>query len=264
MREAIRSMADPGDFQTTQYAFAAHIRDPQVNPAPADVEDRRMAIYRDLFRNNIDSFLRDSLPVLHTLLPAQHWDSMVDDFIARHRCHSPYFLDIPREFLTYLEQERDGHPEDPPFLFELAHYEWAELALSVAEDNPALPDLIPDGDLLKGIPVISPLAWPLKYRFAVHRIGNGYQPFTPGEQPTYLLLYRDREQTVRFLELNPVSARLLDLLHNPEDERAISGKSALLQIADELQHPNPDTVITGGRDILADWRSRNILLGIRG
>ncbi|HKX55116.1 MAG TPA: putative DNA-binding domain-containing protein, partial [Xanthomonadales bacterium] len=34
-------------------AFAAHIRNPAVAPAPADVEDRRMQIYRDLFFNNI-------------------------------------------------------------------------------------------------------------------------------------------------------------------------------------------------------------------
>jgi len=34
------------EFMRTQYAFAAHIRDPQHQPAPADIEDRRIAIYR--------------------------------------------------------------------------------------------------------------------------------------------------------------------------------------------------------------------------
>ncbi len=48
-----------------QYAFAAHIRDPQHAAPPADIEDRRMGIYRELFFNNLDSSLTDTLPVLH-------------------------------------------------------------------------------------------------------------------------------------------------------------------------------------------------------
>lgn len=42
-------MPDLPLFKKTQYEFAAHIRDPQLNPKPADVEARRMNIYTDLF-----------------------------------------------------------------------------------------------------------------------------------------------------------------------------------------------------------------------
>ncbi|RKZ79734.1 MAG: DUF2063 domain-containing protein, partial [Gammaproteobacteria bacterium] len=44
-------------FIDTQYQFAGHIRDPEHNPAPADIEQRRMAIYRELFYNNIEGFI---------------------------------------------------------------------------------------------------------------------------------------------------------------------------------------------------------------
>jgi hypothetical protein len=54
------------EFQQKQYAFAAHIRDPEQNPAPAGVEDRRMAIYRELFFNN-----------LHNLIGSTLWPSTV-------------------------------------------------------------------------------------------------------------------------------------------------------------------------------------------
>ena len=40
-------MADNSDFQAKQFAFAAHIRDPQHVAAPDGIEDRRMAIYRE-------------------------------------------------------------------------------------------------------------------------------------------------------------------------------------------------------------------------
>ncbi len=52
------------EFQQKQYAFAAHIRDPENNPAPDGVEDRRMAIYRELFFNNLHNLLGSTFPVI--------------------------------------------------------------------------------------------------------------------------------------------------------------------------------------------------------
>ena len=255
------------DFQARQLAFAAHIRDPERQPPPADVEDRRMAIYRDLFYNNIESFLADTLPVLRRILDDTDWHALVRDFFARHRCHSPYFLDIPREFLRYLDEVRGEHPEDPPFLAELAHYEWIELALSVAEAVPPPAGLDPEGDLLAGTPVVSPLAWPLAYRYPVHRIGPDYRPQAPPQTPTWLMVYRDAGDAVHFLVLNAVSARLFDLLANGPDDPGqpieLTGLSALERVAAELQHPDPAQVIQAGRDQLEDWRDRGILLGSR-
>ena len=57
-------MAEQRSFQDKQYAFAAHIRDPEHRPAPEGIEDRRMAIYRELFFNNIRSLLARNYPVL--------------------------------------------------------------------------------------------------------------------------------------------------------------------------------------------------------
>ena len=242
-----------------QYAFAAHIRDPEANPRPADVEDRRMAIYRELFYNNVEGFLANGFPVLKEILDEASWHAMARDFLARHRCHSPLFLEIPREFLAYLEDERGERADDPPFLRELAHYEWVELAVSVAEEG-ALPACDPDADLLATRPLLSPLAWPLSYRFDVHRIGPDYQPAEPPEQPTYLLVYRDADDDVGFLELNPVSARLFALLQEDGDE---DGRGVLARIAAELGHPDPQVVIDGGLDILEAWRQRGIVLGGR-
>jgi hypothetical protein len=246
-----------------QYEFAAHIRDPENHRAPHDIEDRRMGIYRELFYNNVEGFLSNSFPVLHKLMDDTSWHAMARDFYARHRCHSPLFLEIPREFLNYLEQDRGDRKDDLPFLRELAHYEWVELALSVAEAGDVecrAREAAPEGsggDLLDGSPVVSTLAWPLSYRYPVHRISPEFMPATPAEQTTYLLVYRDLDDEVGFIELNPVSARLFALL---QEDRALSGRQALEQIAAELQHPNPGVVIDGGRQILQEWRQRGIVL----
>jgi hypothetical protein len=244
-------------FIDQQYAFTAHIRDPDRNAAPPGVQDRRMAIYRDLFYNNVEGFLANGFPVLRRLLDDAHWHALARDFFARHRSRSPLFAEIPREFVDYLERERGVHEDDPPFLHELAHYEWIELALAIAEtEMPQEAD--PHGDLVDGAPLLSPLAWPLMYRFPVHRIAPDCIPDSPGEQPTYLMAYRDREDEVGFVELNPVSARLFALL---QETPGMTGRAALAVIAGELQHPDPAVVLEGGRQILRQWQQRGIVLG---
>jgi len=249
--------ADKPDFIRQQYAFAAHIRDPQRHPAPAGIEDRRMAIYRELFYNNVEGFLANNFPVLREILDDDSWHALAHDFFARHRSHSPLFMEIPREFLAYLDEERGAHDGDPPFMRELAHYEWVELALSLAEhETPAPADNA--ADLLDGIPVLSSLAWPLSYQYPVHRIGPDYLPGSCGDQPTYLLVYRDAEDRVGFIELNPVSARLFSLLQERPDQ---TGRTLLRQIADELQHPDVEAVVRGGSAILDEWRQLGVVLG---
>lgn len=252
------AMTEPG-FKKYQYEFTAHLRDPEHNPAPEGIEDRRIGIYRDLLYNNVESFIANGFPVLRSLYNDDDWHSMVRDFFANHQSTSPYFLEISQEFLDYLQSEHELQPQDPAGLLELAHYEWVELALTVADEEIDLNGIDPNGDLLAGHPVLSPLAWPLAYQYPVHRMGPDNLPAAPFEQPTYLVVYRDRNDEVRFLEINPVTARLVSLLQeNPE----ISGELALEQIAQEMNHPNRELVIEGGLSALQELQSYGIVLGV--
>jgi hypothetical protein len=248
------------DFQRVQLQFAAHLRHPQHSAAPAGIEDRRLQIYRDLFYNNAEDFLSNAFPVLRRISSDEVWHRRVRDFYARHECQQPQFYKIAEEFLRYLETERGEHADDPAFLRELCHYEWVELELSVSELklSPELAD--PNGDLLDGRPFLSPLAWALSYDYPVHRIGPEFQPQAPGGQPTYLIVHRDRHDDVHFMEINAVTARLLQLL---EEDTAASGRDLLQRIAGELQHPQPQVVVQGGADTLKELRVRDIVIGTR-
>src|SRR3546814_1583276 len=92
-----------------------------------------------------------------------------------------------------------------PWLRELAHYEWAELALQISEATRE--DIVHDarGDLLAGCPLPSPLAWPLAYAWPVHRIGPDHQPLQQPAEPTLLLLRRESDGKVSFHVLSPRS-----------------------------------------------------------
>jgi len=251
-------MTEPG-FKKHQYDFTAHLRDPEHNPAPQGIEERRIGIYRDLLYNNVEGFIASGFPVLRSIYSDDSWHRMVRDFFARHKSSTPYFLEISQEFLDYLQSEHEPQPEDPQGLLELAHYEWVELALMVSDETADLDMINPNGDLLSGHPILSPLAWPLAYQYPVHKMGPDYLPDQPPPQPTYLIVYRNRLDEVKFLEINPVTARLINLLQeNPE----ITGELALDQIVREMDHPNRDIVIQGGLSALQELQSYGILLGV--
>lgn len=95
----------PPAFFKTQFDFAAHLRDPEVNRAPSGIEDRRMKIYRELIYNNIESFISSGFPILRSITKDDKWHSMVRDFVSHHNSSTPYFLEISQEFLQFLQEE---------------------------------------------------------------------------------------------------------------------------------------------------------------
>ena len=240
-----------------QYAFAAHLRYPNKNPAPTDIDKRRMDVYSELFFNNVVKFLGGNFPITRKILGNTGWQSLMRDYYRDHVSHSPLFPDMPREFLAYLIDERQARPDDPPFLYEFAHYEWVEAGLMLAADPPEQ-HFDPSGNLMTERPILIEPAWLLSYRFAVNEISESYQPQAPAEEPLHYLVYRNADFKIVFLKLNNVSARLFELL---QSDPKLTGKIALEKIVSELNHPQPETVIAGGQQMLKQWRVKNVILG---
>ena len=253
-------MASLPRFTQAQYEFAAFIRDPESNPKPADVEARRMNIYSELFFNNVEDFISNTYPVLKRITPENEWQNMMRDYFSQHISHTPLFPEMPREFLKYLETERKN-PNDAPFIKELAHYEWIELALMTSDlDTDIDWDFIDtDGDLLNNQPIMSPLAWPLTYQYPVQQISEDFLPESPSEQPVYLLVYRNKEDEVHFMELNPVTALLVQLIN---EDNGLTTKQMLDVIVEKLNLPDPEAVFNGGYQIIQDLKNRNVILGV--
>lgn len=247
-------------FKKHQYEFTAHIRDPENNARPDGIEDRRMGIYRELFYNNVEGFISGGFPVLRKIYNDENWHAMVRDFFANHQSKTPYFLEISQEFLDYLQNERTAHKEDPAGLVELAHYEWVELALHVSDESISMDNIDANGDLLTSHPVFSPLAWPLVYEFPVHLMGPDNLPAQAPAQATYLVVYRNRKDQVNFLEINPVTARLIGLLQENED---YNGLDAIEDIAADMKHLDPEVIKQGGLAALQELQQYGIILGTR-
>ena len=248
--------ADPPDFLEVQRAFAAHIRNPERNPPPGEVESRRMQVYVRLFHRNIASFLANGFPTARSVLEAGRWRELVQGFIHRHASETPYFLDIGQEFMAFLDD--DASLDVPDWLLELCHYEWVRRSLGSDGQEIPVAGIDPGGDLLAGRVAVSPLARPLCYRYRVHEIEPGRLPEGTAGGATWLIACRRRNDSVHFVKSNALTHRLVELL-----EPGISGDEALVSVSAEFPRIDAGRLRREGAETLERLRDAEVLLGVR-
>lgn len=242
------------DFQRYQHAFTAHIRDPKKNPKPNDVNEERMAVYREGVYKNIFESASVCFPVCQATLSEQEWDSIIRKFVANHHASSPIFRDIPHELVKFL----DTDAETPDYIKQLAHYEWVELAISMQQTDVNLNNMMLSNtsDLLKEVPVMAPAHMLLQYDYPVQKISAQFKP--EHIESTHLLVFRNESFAVNFIELNLMTYALLNMINE-----GITGKQALTLLAEQIQHPEPNVIIEFGHGVLQDLLQQQAIIGSR-
>lgn len=212
-------------FQAVQAEFAAHIRDPDSNQGPSDIERRRLAVYKRLFYDNIESFCARTFKAFRALADDEYWHSLIRSFIKSHRCSTPYFREIPNEFLQFLI-EREESDERYPFMIELCHFDLVRIELYFA------PESIEGKNRLTSLDSCiqrSPLVRLLSYQWPVHKIDEDFEASRTPAEATWLIAYRDRKSDVEFLVSNPRTIRMLEVLEQPQSVREL-----IQELAEEL------------------------------
>lgn len=249
------------EFMKIQQAFAEHIKNPNKNACPKDVDDRRMAIYRDLFFGNVMGFLSGAFPVLSEIIGEPRWSDIGRDFFSHHNSKTPYFLEISQEFLSYLEHGYSSIESDPVFLYELAHYEWLELFVDVEPEGPSV-EVDSDGDVLSSRPVLSPVVEGFLYQYPVHQVS--LENPSPEPKPSALIVYRKRDDSVGFVESNSFTLQLLALLKQQALAGLdLTGQELLNQLLRQSGLENSEAAYQGGVAILKQWQVLGIILGTR-
>ncbi len=248
------------DFKQVQRQLANHLRDPKHHPPPEGLEDRRLDIYRQLFFKNISGFISRGFPVLKSLYKEDDWNTLARAFYAHHQCHSPYFMEIAKEFLLYLEKEHTPRQCDPPYLYELAHYEHVEIIVTFAEDVGDLSMVDAKGNLMEGQPVLSPLAQWHDYQWPVHRISPDYRPVDRGSEIYRLAVCRDTDHKVHYMLLNAITMLLLDYLSEHPDT---SGRDAVIAVAKQHCPNDIEAALENAPQVFNDFRQKGIVLGVR-
>lgn len=237
-----------------QFTLARHLRDPDAHAPPPGLEDRRLRIYRELFFGSIESLLANSFPMMRAALPTPHWTALVRAFYAGYRSQTPLFTEIGGEWVAFIEQRAADNDNTPSWLAELAHYEWVEQELFLSDARAPVHDA--DGDLLDGVPVLSPLALPLGYRWPVTDIGPGFAPEEASDEPTTLLAHRDANHEVHVTRVAPLVFRLLTSLQAD----AWTGRKHLAVLAEEMG-VEPEALLPHALELLQQLRSQGVVLG---
>ena len=242
-------------LQMQLQSFACSIREPQESVAESADTKRRMDIYRSLFFNNVAGFIKNGFPVLYSLYSEGDWETLVRRFFTEHQCSSPYFIHISKEFVEYLSNEYEPASTDPPFMAELAHYEWLELALSVRDAQQPV-----DKWLQETLPerfAASPLSELAAYHYPVHQISAEFQPES-SDTLYYYLLYRDGQHQVQFQHITALSALAIQLLGS----QPYSVDSLTAAIHEQAPQFAIETLHQGLTPLLTQWLSCGAVIPI--
>lgn len=245
------------DFQRYQLAFTAHLRDPVRNPPPAGVAPERMAVYDEIVFNNLQESVSACFPVASAVLGKRRWRALNQAFMRDYSANSPLFREIPEQFLAFLRQNEGPESELPPYLYALCHYEWLELYVSALPLEPEIHLPSAHMDLTSHVPVFNPTMQLLQYDYAVHKISARKKPKHP--EQTQLIVYRNSQHAVKFVEINAVTYKLIALI----EAQGLSGAQALQLLAQQLAHPQPEVIMQFGLSILHELEAQEIITGVQ-
>ena len=188
-------------IDTQQQAFTDWLRAGRR----AEAAQRGDKIYFSLVFNNIAQLLAGNFPVMHSLFNHDEWLQLVRRFVKDHQSTTPLFTEIGQEFIDFLSSAPTD--EKYPFLHQLADYEYVESRLFTQVDKTTYPL----ETLALSTPIqLSPYVQLKSYEYPVHLIHTGNA--TPDKSPTFLIIFRDTDLTVRFLTCTPISYLLISAL----------------------------------------------------
>jgi len=236
----------PDALRDFQIRYGKYLRSPETVALPDGIPERRSEIYEGLLFNNISGFINSCFPVARSLHSEERWLELRRAFFREWRSPTPLFSKIPFEFVRFLSETLWADKVEP-WLPELLHYEWVELDVDLDDSEAVVPE--------SGCVALNPSAHLLAYNWPVHAISADMIPEEP--QATFLVVYRNPEMRVRFVELNATTYMLLQFIQeNPGKEQAVAEA-----FVSQIEHPEPGSLIGFALDMLSDLKKQHVLLG---
>ncbi len=258
MAEACLGVRSDEEFARDLEGFLArHGVDPEDAQAICAAPPR-LAIYRRLVRGNLLGVITKMMPRARARLNALAggaFDATFDEFLATVAPRTHYLREVPGEFLAWAAPRWRARPDVPRYIADLAEHELGEFDVAAV---PAPPASAPVGELSLDRPLVFDVAKQLKsYAFAVHELSEDPGDLRPPEErPLRLLLFRDVEHGVRWIELGDLQARVLEALFAGEP----LGQAVRRACADAGAEPDPET-LRGISELLATLGEHGVLRG---
>lgn len=141
----------------------------------------------------------------------------------------------------------DISPEiDTPWLIQLAHYEWVELAVDTFDESGV-------ESKKQGISV-NPSLHNLIYDWPVHQISPDFLPTEP--KPTFLLVFRNSKDKVSFTEINAATSALVNVF----EQGYTNADDALIELSSLMHTPFNDGFKAFGLDMINQLIRQEVLV----
>ena len=243
--------ADPG-------AVEAWLRRHGVEKADAEALRRgglkRLMVYRRLVRANLRGAVTIAIPRVVARLDSI-FDEYFDRFLAERGPRTHYLRDVTTEMLDFCADDWETDERVPAYMMSLARHESVVIELN-AMPVCSTPSAAPELSLEQPVLFIEAVRL-MRHRFAVHELTESEDDRTvPTRREVALLGYRSPDHDVRFLELTPLAAEIM--------QRLLAGAAlgdALTSAAQACDEALTQPVIDGSARLLSDLAERGALLG---
>lgn len=214
----------------------------------------RLAVYRSLVRNGLCAVVARILPRTRARMNAMcggRFDADLARFLEERGPRTRYLRDVPEELVAWAAPRWIADPGVPPYLQDLAVYEL--MCFAVASCETVLEP--PPCEIAASRPLVfaeSMRLW--RAEWAVHELGSEVASTEePVRRSVHLLAYRDAQHAVRWLELTPMAAGIV--------ERLVAGESLMVAVASACQAAGASVDTVDVARLLADLADRGIILG---
>ncbi len=215
----------------------------------------RLLVYRNLVRGNLWSAMHASIPrTMARMGPV--FEEYFDRFLREQGPRTHYLRDAITELLEFCAPLWKADPRVPAYMSQLAEHEHVQIVVGsmLCADAAIEPAEL---ELDAGLRFIE-AAKLMRYDWALHLLSDDEENDEPPvEKRTVLLVYRNPEHEVRYLELSPLAAAILS--ETLEHGRTL--RDALARACAAEGAALSATVLGGTATLLADLAERGALLG---
>ncbi|SFT43550.1 hypothetical protein SAMN05216474_0552 [Lishizhenia tianjinensis] len=220
-----------------------------------NVREDRLHHYRRLIFTIVNDALKGNYPIAYKQFSSKAWEEIVTEFLAEHAFQNNQLFKMPGEFIAFAEEKNYAEKYAIPYLIDLLKFEWVEVEVHTMADED-IPEVQQDSDLITDTLYFSPYLKLLTLNYPIHLLKRQEKL---EEKATYLLIYRQENGTVQYMELAPLMFNIVENLIG-------SGQSVSTLLEEELnQLPEvqKQEILQGISASLMDLLHKGIILGTK-
>lgn len=175
---------------------------------PGTIKDR-LSNYRRLIHTIIWEALSDAYPITRSMLSVPQWEELVDDFISNNRVSEPQLYKMPFALIAFVVKNDYPKRFSIPYLHDLLTFEWLEIEVHTMKDELEI-NFNPNGDFMNEQIVFNPYQRIISLEYPIHLLRN--QDITKYKGSYFFNVYREKNGTVQYMEINAFTANLIQQL----------------------------------------------------